>query len=183
MGLGGAGHLALGLAAVTLLRLALPALAVALAGCSALNAFTAAGVGATTGVATANPVVGYTVAVGVNAALDELQNYIARTRQGAEQDVIAAAAGEMAVGETRDWKIVHDIPLFDDEHGQMQVVRTIDTPLTQCKEVLFTVDEGRPPHLQRARYDTDACHDTTGWKWAEAEPAVDRWGYFQHIAH
>ena len=183
MGFGRAGDVAVGHAAVRLRRLGAPICVLLLGGCSALNGITAAGVGASTGAATANPVVGYAVAVGVNAALDELQKYIARVRQGAEQDVIATAVGEMAVGETRDWKIVHDIPMFDDEHGQMQVVRTIDTPLTQCKEVVFTVDDGKAPHLARTGYDTDACRNTGGWKWAQAEPAVERWGYFQHISH
>ncbi len=89
----------------------------------------------------------------------------------------------MQVGESRPWKIVHDIPLFDDEHGEMRVVRSIDTPLTQCREVLFTVDHGRPPRERRTLYATDACLGTRGWRWAEAEPAVERWGFLQHISH
>ena len=63
------------------------------------------------------------------------------------------------------------------------VVRAIDTPLVQCKEVLFTVDSGRGAHEKRVPYVTDACHDTKGWKWAAAEPATERWGYFQHVSH
>ena len=123
-----------------------------LGACSTVGPIAGAVVGASTGAATVNPIVGYAVAVGVNAGVDELQHYVARVRQGAEQDAIATAVGQMQVGETRRWQIVHDIPMFDDEHGEMQVVRLIDTPLTQCKEVLFTVDEGRPPHL---RHPTD----------------------------
>lgn len=155
----------------------------ALCACGSAGAVAGAVVGASTGAATVNPIVGYAVAVGVNAGVDELQRYIARLRQGAEQDAIVAAVGQMQVGETRPWKIVHDIPLFDDEHGEMQVVRSIDTPLAQCREVLFTVDEGRPQHLRRTPYTTDACLDTRGWSWAEAEPATERWGRFQHISH
>ena len=165
------------------LRAMLLLLPLAVGACSTASAVAGAVVGASTGAATANPIVGYAVAVGVNAGLDELQKYIARDRQGAEQDAIASAVGQMQPGESRPWKIVHTIPMFDDEHGEMQVVRVIDTPLTQCREVLFTVDRGRPPHLHRTPYTTDACLDTRGWAWAEAEPATERWSYFQHISH
>jgi hypothetical protein len=151
--------------------------------CSSVGAIAGATAGASLGAATVNPIVGYGVAVGVKAGVDALQQYVARVRQNAEQDEIVVAVGQMDVGEMRSWKIVHDIPMFDDEHGQMQVVRTIDTPLTQCKEVLFTVDEGSGSKLRRALYTTDACRNTRGWKWAQAEPATERWGYFQHIGH
>ncbi len=154
-----------------------------LAGCGSIGAVTGAVVGGSAGAATANPIVGYAVAVGVNAGVDDLQKYIARVRQGAEQDAIAEAVGRMPPGQVVPWKIVHDIPLFDDEHGEMEVVRLIDTPLTTCKEVLFTVDNGVGAHLRRHLYTTDACLDTVGWKWAEAEPATQRWGYFQEISH
>ncbi len=164
----------------SLMVLALP---LALGACGVASAVVGAVAGASVGGATANPVVGYGVAVGVNAGLDELQKYVARVRQNAEQDAIVTAVGQMGVGETRDWKIVHDIPMFDNEHGEMQVVRLIPTPLTRCKEVLFTVDDGKPPHLDRTLYTTDACLDTRGWKWAQAEPATERWGYFEHISH
>ncbi len=157
--------------------------AVLLAGCSSAGAIAGAVVGASTGAATVNPVVGYITAVGVNAGVDALQQYVARVRQGAEQDAIVDAVGEMQPGQVRAWKIVHDIPLFDDEHGEMQVVRSIDTPIAQCREVLFTVEHGRGAHLRRKPFVTDACHDTVGWRWAAAEPAVERWGYFQHISH
>ena len=184
MGLGGAGHVALGLDPVRLRAAALlPLLLLPVSACSTVSAIVGTAAGAATGTVTTNPLIGYGVAVGVNAGLDELQKYIARTRQNAEQDQIAMAVGQMQPGEARDWKIVHDIPMFDDEHGTVQVVRLIDTPLTQCKEVLFTVDEGGGPRLRRTLYTTDACRNTRGWKWAEAEPAVERWGYLQHISH
>ncbi len=157
--------------------------ALVLAGCGSVGAVSGAVVGASTGAVTANPVVGYVTAAGVKAGVDALQQYIARVRQGAEQDAIIGAVGAMRPGEKRSWKIVHDISLFDDEHGEMQVVRSIDTPLTQCKEVLFTVEQGRDTSLRRIPYLTAACEDTRGWKWAAAEPATERWGYFQHINH
>ena len=186
MGDGGAGNVALGPAAVRragAARLALALLPLLLGGCSVFNAIAGAAAGASTGTATANPLVGYGVAVGVNAGLDALQGYVARLRANAEQDEIVATIGQMAVGETRAWRIVHDIPEFDNEGGTMTVTRVIATPLTECKEVLFTIDEGKPPKLRRTLYTTDACRNTRGWKWAEAEPAVERWGYLQHIAH
>lgn len=188
MGFGRASDLALGF--ITM-RASLPAsarpglllLLMPIAACSSVGAIAGAAAGASTGAATVNPFVGYGVAVGVNAGVDALQQYIARVRQNAEQDEIAVAVGQMGVGETRSWKIVHDIPLFDDQHGEVKVTRLIDTPLAQCKEVLFTVDEGSAPKLRRSLYTTDACRNTRGWKWAQAEPATERWGYFQHISH
>lgn len=165
-------------------RLAVLLLAMAgLVGCRSLGGISGAVAGASTGAATANPIVGYAVAVGVNAGVDELQKYIARVRQNAEQDAIVEAVGEMDVGTSRPWKIVHEIPMFDDEHGEMKVTRLIQTPLTVCKEVMFTVDNGTGTHLHQTLYVTSACLDSQGWKWAAAEPAVDRWGYFQHLAH
>ncbi len=154
-----------------------------LGGCGSVGAVAGAVVGGSTGAATANPIVGYAVAVGVNAGVDDLQNYIARVRQGAEQDAIAEAVGRMPPGQVRPWRIVHEIPMFDDEHGEVEVVRLIGTPLTTCKEVLFTVDESKGLRLRRRLYATDACLDSMGWKWAEAEPATERWGYFQRISH
>lgn len=139
--------------------------------------------GGVMGTVTVNPIVGYATAVGVNAGVDELQNYIARTRQNAEQDAILTAVADMQTGEVKAWKIVHKIPMFDNEHGTMQVTRDIQTPLTDCKEVLFTVDKGKPPKVKQTPYITSACQDGGQWKWAETEPAVSRWGYFQHISH
>ncbi len=185
MGAGRACDHALGHAAVRLRWRAVPAALLAtvlLVGCQSVGAISGAAVGASTGAVTVNPIVGYVTAITVAAGIEELQHYIARVRQGAEQDVIVNAVGTMQPGETRQWKIVHDIPMFDDEHGEMRVVRSIDTPLAQCKEVLFTVDQGRAPHLRRTPFVTGACRDSNGWKWAEAEPATERWGYFQHIA-
>jgi hypothetical protein len=154
-----------------------------LGACSSVGAISGAVAGAATGTASVNPVVGYVVAVGVNAGVDELQKYIARQRQGAEQDVIAQAAGEMNPGQTRPWKIVHEIPMFDDEHGDMQVTRVIETPITICKEVVFTVNDGQGAKERRSYYTTDACLDGHIWRWASSEPATERWGYFQHISH
>lgn len=183
MGLGRAGHHALGLAAVRVPPALALAVLLGLGGCKLAGAVAGAAAGASTGAATANPIVGYAVAVAVNSGVDELQDYISRSRQHSEQDAIVAAVGQMQPGDTRSWEIVHDIPLFDDHHGVMQVTRDIATPLTDCKEVLFTIDEGSPQKPRRSLFTTAACRDTVGWQWAQAEPAVERWGYLQHISH
>jgi hypothetical protein len=154
-----------------------------LSGCQMIGPVSGAVVGSATGAATVNPIVGYATAVGVNAGVDELQKYIARVRQNAEQDAIVTSVAAMQPGQVKDWRIVHEIPMFDDEHGTMLVTRDIDTPLTECKEVLFTVDKGKEGRLKQTPYVTSACRDGTRWQWAEAEPAVSRWGYFQHISH
>ncbi|MCB8881833.1 hypothetical protein ACELLULO517_16415 [Acidisoma cellulosilytica] len=161
----------------------LPGIPLLLGGCSMVGPISGAVAGGATGAVTVNPIVGYATAVGVNAGVDELQKYIARVRQNAEQDAILLSVSEMQPGQIKDWKIVHKIPMFDNEQGTVQVTRDIDNPLTDCKEVLFTVDKGQGAHLKQTAYVTSACRDDVTWKWAESEPAVARWGYFQHISH
>lgn len=167
---------------MTLTRTALPlALAGLLGGCSSVGAISGAVAGASTGAVSANPVIGYATAVAVNAGVSALQKHIARVRDRKAQNHIAEAAGLLAPGQTTSWKVAYIIPFFANHHGELQILRNIDTPLTTCKQVLFTFDTGKPPHLHRTPFTTDICHDTEGWKWAEAEPAIARWGYFQHI--
>ncbi len=79
-----------------------------------------------------------------------------RVRQGAEQDAIAQVAGGLAVGTEADWKIEHFIPIGN-EHGRLQVVRDIESPLASCKELAFSVDDGK----QRSWYTTDVCKQAT----------------------
>jgi hypothetical protein len=104
--------------------------------------------------------------------------YYGRSRQGAEQDAIAEIAGGLPVGTEAAWKIEHTIPIGN-EHGRLQVVRTIDSPLAACKEIAFSVDEGKGDRLQRSWYTTNICKQARVWKWAAAEPAVERWGFLQ----
>ena len=151
-------------------------LGLALAGCNSLGELTGLATGAIAGGATANPAIGYAVAVGTAAAADEGFKWIARTRQGAEQDAIATAAAPLPDGGSADWQIRHDIPIGN-EHGAVSVVRTFTTPLTTCREIVFSVldDPPAPPALYR----TQMCRDPQGWKWADAEPAVTRWEALQ----
>jgi hypothetical protein len=164
-------------------RFCLPAVAagltgVLLAGCSSIGALTGAVTGAAAGGGSVNPGVGYAVGIGTKAATDALVQYISRKRQQAEQDQIAATVGALAVGASAPWAIRHKVPLFDDQHGSVTVVRDIDNALTACKEVIFTID-GKKPDSPRGRFTTTACLDGTRWKWALAEPATRRWGYLQ----
>ena len=169
MGVGRAGDGALGIAAVRLLVLLL------LAGCSSAGGLVGVVAGGVAGGATANPVVGFGVGVATAAASDYAIRTVSRHWHQGEQDAIAAAAGGLPVGGAGPWRIEHSLP-FGNEHGQLQVVRSLDNPLAACREVLFSVEEsGEAP----AWYAVDICRQRDRWKWASAEPAVERWGFLQ----
>jgi hypothetical protein len=116
--------------------------------------------------------------VATDAAANAGVKWYGRSRQQAEQDAIAAVAGPLQVGGSSTWSIAHFIPIGG-EHGVLQVVRSIDNPLAYCKEIVFSVETGSGPKLQRSWYDADICQQSKRWKWASAEPAVERWGYPQ----
>jgi transcriptional accessory protein Tex/SPT6 len=146
----------------------------ALGGCRLTGELIAAAAGGASGAATANPAVGIAVGVAVNSGIDAATNWIVRTRQRAEQDAIAAEVATMQLGERRPWKIEHDIPIGN-EHGEVEVTRVIANKLTQCKELTFSVESKSGASL----YSTEACQNGDHWKWALAEPAVERWGSLQ----
>jgi hypothetical protein len=150
----------------------------ALCGCRFAGQLVGAAAGGATAAASANPAVGIAVGVAVNSGIDAATSYIVRARQGAEQDAIAGEVAKMEVGDRRPWKILHDIPIGN-EHGEVQVTRMIATPLATCKEVVFSVEDGGGATLKRAWYTTQACRSGEHWKWALAEPAVERWGVLQ----
>ncbi|MDB5369827.1 MAG: hypothetical protein JWP20_1385 [Roseomonas sp.] len=158
-------------------RRALPLLVLlGLGACNSVGGIVGGVTGATAGVATANPAVGYAVGIGVKAAVDATVHYVMRELKQGEQDAIAAAAGGMAVGETADWVIAHNLPFgYEDAKGTVQVTRAIDSPLAQCREVLITVAEDKASQYIIAT----TCRQASGWKWASAEPAVERWGALQ----
>jgi hypothetical protein len=164
---------ALGLAAVK--RLTLLA-AFLLAGCDSVGAISGTAVGLATGGATTNPLVGYAAGVGTQAAVDELMKYVNRKRQQGEQDEIAVAVGKLELGQTAPWKIEHDIPIGN-EHGDVTLVALADNALARCREVVFTVIDGDAADSPRGRFVTTACAQGQTWKWAQAEPAIERWGY------
>lgn len=175
MGVGRTGDGAVGRAAVKTLPLAAVVL---LAGCNTTAQIAAVVSGGAVGGATANPALGFAVGVAVNAGANYVVRYYGRSRQGAEQDAIAQVAGELPVGTEAAWKIEHTIPIGD-EHGQLRVVRVINSPLAACKEIAFSVDEGKGEKLKRDWYTSDVCKQAKEWKWATAEPAVARWGFLQ----
>jgi len=178
MGIRGAGDGALGLVAV-IVRLASLLLVVGMmAGCKSAPQIAAVIAGGVTGTATGNPAVGFAVGVVTDAGANYAFRSIARTRQGAEQDAIARIGGELPVGGEATWQIEHTIPIGD-EHGQLRVVRLIESPLATCKRITFSVDEGNGEKLTRGWFATDICKQAEIWKWASAEPAVERWGYLQ----
>lgn len=145
-----------------------------LGGCSTISDIAGLAAGGGAGAATANPAIGFAVGVGVKAGVDELGRWYQRSRVRGEQDAIAAAAGAAAPGTPQPWAIRHTIPIGN-EHGHFLVTREFATPLATCREVVFLVEDDD----QRRPFTTTVCRGTDGWRWAAAEPAVDRWGYLQ----
>lgn len=157
--------------------LALGASLVLLAGCKSAPAFLGAAAGLATGAGTANPAIAAVVGIGVRAGADYVMRAYTRGRAHTEQVDIATAAGQLAPGQTTTWAVHHFIPIGN-EHGDMTVTRVFATKLTTCKEVVFSVIDGKGPR-QRHLFTTMVCQDTHGWHWAAADPAVARWGYLQ----
>ena len=154
-------------------------LVLSLGGCQSGSGTTAELTGLAAGGAaggiTANPAIGYAVAIGTAAGADAALKWYGRSRRHSEQEAIAGVAAALSTGDAAPWQIRHLIP-YGNEHGQVRVVRVIDTPLVQCREIVFSVEDApKPP----AWYATSICHADSGWHWAEAEPAVERWGYLQ----
>jgi hypothetical protein len=177
MGFGGACDCAMGRIAVKPVAARLwPLFALAaLAGCtSSSSQIVAVVTGGIAGASTGSPAIGFLVGVATDAGANYVVRYYGRVRQGAEQDAIAQVAGDLPIGTEGDWKIEHFIPIGN-EHGRLQVVRDIESPLAVCRELAFSVDDGK----QRSWYTTDICKQAEQWKWAAAEPAVARWGFLQ----
>lgn len=179
MGHRGAGHGAMGRAAV-IARAALPLLTAGLllTGCKAAPQIAGVITGGAIGTATASPALGFAVGVATDTAVNAGQRFWGRSRANGEQDAIAAVAGGLALGQHHAWHIDHLIPIGD-EHGELWVVQEIPTPWTLCKKIVFSVDEGNGANPRRHWYVASVCHQAQGWKWADAEPAVPRWGFLQ----
>ena len=168
---------------MTTLRLAARALmasaAFTLSACSTVGGLAGTVAGIASGSFTSNPAIGIAVSVSVKAATDAGIKNLLRSLQQDEQDEIAALAGAMAEGEVRPWQVRQKIP-YGNNQGDMQVTRSIVTPLASCKEVMFTVDDGKAAPVSngtaRGWFAAHVCLQENGWKWANAEPAVERWG-------
>ncbi len=172
------GNGALGIAAVTLRGFLSAAALCLLASCKAAPQIAGFVAGGSAGVISGNPAVGFVVGVATDAGATAGLRYVVRTRQGAEQDAIAQVAGALPVGGEAPWHIAHTIPIGD-EHGQLRVVRALDTPLATCKQVMFSVSEEKAQAQTRQWFATVICQQADTWKWAAAEPAVERWGFLQ----
>lgn len=150
-------------------------LLLSMSSCKALPQIVGLVSGGVAGGATGNPAIGFAVGVGTYAATDYVYKSTRRRWHRSEQDAIAATAGELGEGGNAAWRIRHDLPLGN-EHGTLTVVRSIENPLAVCKQVVFSVeDDDAAPQW----YSADICRQATAWKWASAEPAVERWGNLQ----
>jgi hypothetical protein len=154
-----------------------------LSGCSStsLGAAGGAAAGAATGIVTANPAVGIGVGIAVQAATTETINRYMRVLHTDQQDVIASLAGALPVGDTRPWNVKHTLPI-ENGHGQVRVTRAFTSALADCKEFVFSVADGDEANAPEHWYMASACQmrqDKRTWKWAAAEPAVERWGNLQ----
>ena len=143
----------------------------------------AAGVAGTAlaGKVTNNAAVATGIGLGVQAAARAGLQYEQRKIHGEEQDSIAKAAGELAVGAVGKWQIKHSLPIEDNERGRVTVSRVISTEGMSCKEIVFSVD-GLVDQINKPDsefYVATICRAGQGWKWASAEPATERWGALQ----
>ena len=164
------------------LRRAMPLLLLAsillLSGCKAVPQIAGVVGGAVAGGASASPAVGFAVGVATATATGYAQRWYGRTREHAEQEVIAGTAGALPVGGEASWHINHLIPVGD-EHGELLVTAAIPNVLTPCRRIVFSVVDGSGPKAKRSLYRADICQRASGWEWASTEPAVPRWGYLQ----
>jgi hypothetical protein len=147
-------------------------------GCASIGAATGAVAGVATGAVTTNPAIGFGVAVAVQAATDEVVKRTMKSLHQDQQVMIAVTAGVSQVGETRAWKVKHTLPV-ENGHGEVRVLREFNSALASCKEFAFSVVDGDEPNSPAQWYVATACQQSSGWKWASAEPAVDRWGSLQ----
>ncbi|HEY4297664.1 MAG TPA: hypothetical protein VGM85_14425 [Paraburkholderia sp.] len=147
-------------------------------GCSSVGAASGAAAGVASGLVTSNPAVAIGVGIAVQAATDEAIGRYMRSMHKDQQDLIAALAGAMPVGETRPWAVKHTLPI-ENGHGEVRVTRAFGSALALCKEFVFSVKDGDAPNAPEAWFTASACQQDKGWKWASAEPAVERWGNLQ----
>ncbi len=126
-----------------------------------------------------------TVGAGIGLGVQSLARfglrYAERAVHRAEQDSIATAAGALPDGGAGVWSVSHDIPIESDQHGELVVTRMFaarpgGTGGFACKEIVFSVDHGTAKAASRGFYTATVCLDGDRWKWAAAEPAVERWG-------
>jgi hypothetical protein len=147
-------------------------------GCSSVGAASGAAAAVASGLVTANPAVGIGVGIAVQAATDEAVARYMRSMHADQQNEIAELAGGMPVGETKPWRVKHKLPV-ENGHGEVRVTRAFTSALAICKEFVFSVADGEKPDAHEDWYTASACLQDQCWRWASAEPAVERWGNLQ----
>jgi hypothetical protein len=148
------------------------------AGCQSIAPASGAAAGVATGAVTTNPAIGIGVGIAVQAATNEAVKRTTRRLHQDQQDAIASIVGQLPVDESRTWRVKHWLPL-ENGHGRVRVTRAFATPLALCKSFLFSVVHGDQPGAHEDWYAASACLQGQRWKWADAEPAVARWGTLQ----
>ena len=138
------------------------------------------------GAVTKDATVGAAIGPGVRSVADTGLQYAERRVHREEQDRIAAAAGALPDGAAGVWSVSHTLPIESDAHGALVITRTLaarpDGGMSGgfvCKEIVFSVEGGSKPTPTRGFYTATVCLDGSKWKWASAEPAVERWGNLQ----
>ncbi|SAK60383.1 lipoprotein [Caballeronia arationis] len=145
---------------------------------SSIGAASGAAAGLATGVVTSNPAVGIGVGIVVQAATDEAVKRVMKSLHKDQQEAIAVTAGASTIGETRPWNVKHTLPV-ENGHGDVRVLREFNSALAQCREFAFSVVDGDEAGAPQSWFLATTCKDPGGWKWASAEPAVERWGNLQ----
>ena len=158
-------------------------LAIAVSGCAELVSATASDVagiagGAAAGAVTGSPAAAAAAVLGAQSGARAGVNYAQRRIHTEAQDRIAAAAGELKIGQVAVWN-TRDRMLEREQRGRVTVSRLISSGGMQCKEIIFSVDSTVDGTAHSAFYITAICRDGTKWKWASAEPATERWGALQ----
>lgn len=139
---------------------------------SAVSSASTAGIAAGITSATGSALVGTAAGIGAGIGLDAGFKYAERRIRRNAQDAVAVAAGPLGVGQSARWNIDGWLPLTD-RHGTVEIARRFGRAIP-CKDVVFTVDD------ENDLYVTTICADKKGtWRWALAEPTVDRWGTLQ----
>ncbi|RFU46141.1 hypothetical protein [Paraburkholderia sp. DHOC27] len=147
-------------------------------GCASVGTAAGAAAGVATGIVSSNPAVGIGVGIAVQAATDAAVKRYMLVMHTDQQNEIAALAGGMAVGDSKPWRVKHTLPI-ENGHGEVRVTRAFTSALAICKDFAFSVADGDKPDAHEDWYTASACLQDAGWKWASAEPAVERWGNLQ----
>ena len=149
-----------------------------ISGCGSIGAAAGAAAGIATGVVTTNPAIGIGVGIAVQAATDEAVARVMKSLHTDQQNAIVLAASTESIGEVQPWRVKHTLPV-ENGHGEVRVLREIDSALASCREFAFSVVDGDQPDAKEVWFIASACKQDDGWRWASAEPAVSRWGNLQ----